>query len=268
MRVASASLVTGERLLVAEDGELLRPVAYDFGAASWRLESKPPFGRQEALLARPFEPLSLVAPGPRITAPDGWAARHREFHVKPSTVLAPPDGTSLEDIGSIVYRLQVGMVFAPVPRAAGRQALRRSLIGVHLVIELVSCRGFTLGWEGPRWHLRYAEGLSFDGACSATEWLLTGDELEDEPVVVEHDGGETSLVWPELLEFAGFVNQYLDLGPHTMLLAGWPLGPSIELEDGVPVLRLDGPRGAPGSAIWAKHPRLGHVERVIGPASP
>jgi hypothetical protein len=260
MRVAAATLGTGTSMLVAEEGDLLRQVAYDDGTASWRVGSGPPFERGDARLERPFVPLSVIAPGPRIVATDDWAERHREFHVKPSTVLAPPAGPPLGDLGPVVHRVQAGMVFAPTPRLAVPAALRRNLIGLHLVVELVSCDGFTLGWEGPRWHLRYAEGLSFDGSCPATDWLVTPDELEGDAIVVEHAGGETALAWPALWDFARFVNRYLDLGPHTMVLAGWPLGPTLQLDGGAPILNLDAPI-LPGSAAWAAHARLGRVER-------
>lgn len=267
MRVASASTTTRERVLVADDGELLRPVSYDFGAAAWRLDSRPPIERERARLGRPFEPLSLVAPGPRISAPDDWAERHREFHVKPLSVLASSAGSSVQQIGPAIYRVQAGMIFGSTPRAASAGTLRRNLIGVHLVVELVSCDGFTIGWEGPRWHLRYAEGLSFDGACTASDWLVTPDELDGDGIVVEHGGGATPLAWSALLEFARFVNRYLPLGPHTMVLAGWPLGPTLELVDGTPALTFDAPAAWQDATAWAEHPRIGRVECSLEEAS-
>lgn len=263
MRVASATLATGESVLVADDGELLQPVVYDHRDRSWTRDSRPALSRGEVRLDRPFAPLAIVAPGPTIVAPDEWAARHREFHVKPATVLALSASPPFEHGGPVVQRIQAGVVFAPTPRQAAPETLLRNLMGVHLVTELVSCDGLTLGWEGPRWHLRYAEGFGLDGSCLATEWLVTADELNDDAIVVEHAGGETPLVWAVILEFAGFVNRYLDLSPQTMVLAGWPQGPSLVLDGGRPALKFDTPQIHHGASAWASHAQLGRVARAI-----
>ena len=136
-------------------------------------------------------------------------------------------------------------------------------MGCHLLIELFSEAGFTLGWEGPRWHLRYGEGMSLDGACPVATELVTAEEFAGTDLAVRHSAGDTVLRWSSLLEFAAFVNRYVELGPAMMLLAGWPEGPTLSISGSTPTLTFDTPGAEPRSNIWAESDVLGRVECTI-----
>lgn len=269
MRIASVRHSDDTTALVSVHPSVVRLVTFDEHEQRWVEASDAPIGRRGVKLERPFGARSVMAPGPRIAGANGWAERHREFHVKPSTVSA--DSGSLFGrglVGPIRYRIQAAMVFAQTPRHSSEAVLQRSLMGCHLLIELISEAGFTLGWEGPRWHLRYGEGMSLDGSCPVSPQLVTADEFVGTDLSVRHSGGHTALRWASLLEFAAFVNRYLELGPEMMVLSGWPEGPTLSASDGTPTLIFDTPGAEPGSSVWAESDVLGRVECTIGARPP
>lgn len=264
MRIASVRRPDDSRVLVSVHASVLRPVTLDDREQRWVETSEEPVVRRGIKLERPFDTRSVIAPGPRIAAESRWADRHREFHVKPSAVLAD-SGSQLGGgfLGAVGYRIQAAAVFAQTPRHSSQEALQSRLLGCHLLIELISETGFTLGWEGPRWHLRYGEGMSLDGACPVSPQLVTADEFAGTDLAVRHSGGHTVLRWAAVLEFAAFVNRYVELGPGIMLLAGWPSGPTLSATEGVPNLVFDAPKAVPGSKIWAESDVLGRAECIV-----
>ena len=264
MRIASIRNADDTTVLVSVHPSVVRPVTFDEREQRWVETVDGPIERRGTKLERPFGARSVIAPGLRIAAANGWAERHREFHVKPNAVLADSGsqfGHGL--VGPVRYRIQAAVVFAPTPRHSSQATLQRSLLGCHLLIELMSETGFTLGWEGPRWHLRYGEGMSLDGACPVSPQLVTADEFAGTDLAVRHSGGQTVLSWASLLEFAAFVNRYLELGPEMLLLSGWPSGPTLSTSDGVPSLIFDAPRAVPQSSVWAESDVLGRVECMV-----
>lgn len=261
MRIASVRRTDDTTVLVSVHPSVVRPVTFDEREQRWVETSEKSVERRGIKLERPFGARSVIAPGPRIAAGNGWAERHREFHVKPSAVVADSGsefGRGL--VGPVGYRVQAAMVFAQTPRHSSEATLQRRLMGCHLSIELISEAGFTLGWEGPRWHLRYGEGMSLDGACPVSDQLVTGDAVAGTDLAVSHSGGHTVLRWTSLLEFAVFVNRYVELSPEMVLLAGWPEGPTLSISDGTPTLIFDTPGAAPRSSVWAESDVLGRVE--------
>lgn len=261
MRIASLRHTDDTSVLVSVHPSVVRPVRRDEREHRWVVASDEPIDRRGIKLERPFGARSVIAPGPRIAAANGWADRHREFHVKPNAVLADSGSEFGHGLaGRVDYRIQAAMVFAETPRHSSHVTLKRSLIGCHLLIELISETGFSLGWEGPRWHLRYGEGMSLDGACPVSAHLVTADEFAGTDLAIRHSGGQSVLRWSSLLEFAVFVNRYVELGPEMMLLAGWPEGPTLSISDGTPTLIFDTPGAAPRSSVWAESDVLGRVE--------
>ena len=264
MRIASVRHTDDTTVLVSVHPSVVRLVTFDEREQRWREAPDEPIERRGIKLERPFCARSVIAPGPRIAAANGWADRHREFHVKPSAVLADSGsefGRGL--VGTVGYRIQAAMVFAQTPRHSSQATLQGSLLGCHLLMELISETGFTLGWEGPRWHLRYGEGMSLDGACPFSPELVTAEEFAGTDLAVRHSGGHTVLSWASLLEFAALVNCYVELGPEMMLLSGWPAGPTLSTSDGVPTLMFDAPGAMPGSSVWAESDVLGRVDCTI-----
>lgn len=264
MRIASLRDSDGTPMLVSVHPSVVRPVTFREREQRWVETSGTTVERRGINLRRPFGARSVIAPGPRIAAANGWADRHREFHVKPNAVVADSGsefGHGL--VGPVGYRVQAAMVFAQTPRHSTEATLQRRLMGCHLLIELISQAGLTLGWEGPRWHLRYGEGMSLDGACPLSAQLVTADEFVGTDLAVRHSAGNTVLRWSSLLEFAVFVNRYVELGPEVMLLAGWPEGPTLSMSDGTPTLIFDAPGAEPRSTVWAESDVLGRVECTI-----
>lgn len=105
--------------------------------------------------------------------------------------------------------------------------------------------------------------MSVDGACPVSAQLVTADEFAGTDLAVRHSGGHTVLRWASLLEFAVFVNRYVDLGPEMLLLSGWPDGPTLSISDGTPTLIFDTPGAEPRSTVWAESDVLGRVECTI-----
>jgi hypothetical protein len=260
MRIAAVGEFGDGPTLVHVSGTELRPVEYDADAGEWVALPGPTLPSAEHLLEMPFIPRAVIAPGPRLDGPADWRERHRELHVKPASVIGPPRSHLPLARASVDYRVQAGLVFRPTPRGTPAGLVLERLIGCHLVTELISMDAFQVAWEGPRWHIRYGEGMSFDGACPASPILATPDEFPAEGIRVEHAGGSTLLSWDALADFAALVNRYLDLAPELMVLAGWPLGPILTVADGGPQLIFDtqGPAWAV-EGTWSHNAVLGRV---------
>jgi len=204
-------------------------------------------------------PQTVVAPGPRLTGPAGWNKRHREFHVKPGSALAP-SGSTLEGRGRLlVYRVQLALVFRSTPRSTPADAILQRVAECRLAIELIDMAGLVVSWEGPRWHIRYAEGAAFDGSCALSAGRPLDEVRDGDSAAVAYAGGSAELGWTAAAEFAAFVNRYVALGPELLILAGWPLGPALGRGANGPELETSGAPSVHG-AVWATHATLGRVE--------
>ncbi|GMA91102.1 hypothetical protein [Homoserinibacter gongjuensis] len=167
---------------------------------------------------------AVVAPGPLLPAGDAHARRYREFHVKPASVIDGSRTVDVRGLGGVGYRVQLGLTFAGTPIGTPADRILDTLASCRLVIELIAADRLTIGWEGPRWHVRYAEGVAFDGACRVGEpgdaHARPGDELE-----LRHSEGREVISWAEVADFAAFVNRGLELDRSILLLAGSLRGP-------------------------------------------
>ena len=202
---------------------------------------------------------AVVAPGPRLIGPAEWNERHREFHVKPGSALAP-SGSDLDGRGrSLVYRVQLGLSFRPTPRGTPADAILRYVSECRLAIELIDMAGLVVGWEGPRWHIRYAEGAAFDGSCVLSPGRPLDEVRDGDLAAIAYPGGSAELGWSAAAEFAAFVNCYIPLGPELLILAGWPLGPALGRGASQPELETGGAPPVHG-AVWATNATLGRVE--------
>src|SRR5690606_24130092 len=120
----------------------------------------------------------------------------------------------------------------------------------------------TIGWEGPRWHVRYAEGVAFDGACRVGE-PVAADARRSGELELRHSEGREVISWAEVADFAAFVNRGLELDRSILLLAGSNRGPSLDL-DGRPELRHVGRIDyTAGQTIWAEADGLGRIEAQL-----
>ena len=261
MRVAAIREPGVARALVEISGTALRRLEFDVNVAAWKELPGAPPAADDRLLEPPFPPRAVIAPGPRLEGPPDWQERHREFHVKPASVIAPARSALPRAPASVRYRVQAGLVFGPMPRCTPAGRILDRLIGCHLVTELIDVDAFRIDWEGPRWHIRFGEGMSFDGACPVSPVLATPDEFPPEGIGVQHAGGTTLLAWDALADFAALVNRYLELGPELLILAGWPLGPVLAAANGRPQLTFDTPISSLGTdGAWADNSVLGRVE--------
>jgi hypothetical protein len=205
---------------------------------------------------------AVVAPGPLLPAGDAHARRYREFHVKPASVIEGSRMVDVRGLGGLGYRVQLGLTFAGTPIGTPADRILDTLASCRLVIELIAADRLTIGWEGPRWHVRYAEGVAFDGACRGGEpgdaHARPGDELE-----LRHSEGREVISWAEVADFAAFVNRGLELDRSILLLAGNLRGPALEL-DGRPELRHIGRVDhTAGQTLWAEADGLGRVEAQL-----
>lgn len=205
---------------------------------------------------------AVVAPGPLLPAGDVRARRYREFHVKPASVIDGGRMVDVRGLGGVGYRVQLGLTFAGTPIGTPADRILDMLESFRLVVELIAAERLTIGWEGPRWHVRYAEGVAFDGACLVGEPIAAhvrpGDELE-----LRHSEGREVISWAEVADFAAFVNRGLELDRSILLLAGSTRGPVLDV-DGRPELRHVGRIDyTAGQTIWAEADGVGRVEAQL-----
>lgn len=207
---------------------------------------------------------AVIAPGPRLDGPPPWNARHREFHVRPGSVIARSGAHADATSRALAYRVQLGLTFQPTGRRTPSAGILGCAADCRLVLELFDMDGLRIGWEGPRWHLRYAEGAAFDGSC-VTGPPRSIEEVRDarESLQIVGSLGSFGIEWAAVTDFAAFVNGYVALGPRLLVLAGWPLGPTLRPSAGGPELEAVGSARVAGSSIWASHPLLGRVECAV-----
>jgi hypothetical protein len=220
----------------------------------------------------PVQPLVVVAPGPR---PDPALpeqairlAGHREFYLKSGhTVIGAEDAIPYRDaLGALSYRAQLGLIFRPTDRHTPATAILDRLAGVVLAAEVYSVDLLRVGWEGTMWHVRYGEGASFDGACPIGPILVTADELLGAEVRLTDGAGDAAVEWADVAEFAAYVNEWMELGPSVLVLAGSRHGPVMTLEGADPVIRF--PSGEPAigltDVVRVSSPALGNVAAPVG----
>lgn len=203
---------------------------------------------------------AVIAPGPLLPAGDAHARRYREFHVKPGSVLDGGPTVDVAGLGGIGYRVQLGLTFAGTPIGTPADRILETLDSVRLVIELIAADRLTIGWEGPRWHVRYAEGVAFDGSCRmggpAAADIRHRGELE-----VRHTEGRDLISWADVADFAAFVNRGLELDRSILVLAGSRRGPALDIGGGRVELRHVGSTDyGVGESLWAEADGVGRVE--------
>jgi hypothetical protein len=207
---------------------------------------------------------AVIAPGPRLNGPPAWNERHREFHVRPGSVIAR-SGAHLDASGrALVYRVQLGLTFEPTGRATPPGRILGCAADCRLVLELLDMNGLHIGWEGPRWHLRYAEGAAFDGSCVVGQPRRLDEVRDGDTIQVVSSRRSIRIDWAAVADFAAFVNRYVALGPRLLVLAGWPLGPTLRPSAGRPELEAGGSARFAGRSIWASHSLLGRVGCTVG----
>jgi len=220
----------------------------------------------------PVQPLVVVAPGPR---PDPALpeqairlAGHREFYLKSGhTVIGAEDAIPYRDaLGALSYRAQLGLIFRPTNRHTPAAAILDRLAAVVLAAEVYSVDLLRVGWEGTMWHVRYGEGASFDGACPIGPLLVTADELLGAEVRLTDGAGDAAIEWPDVAEFAAYVNEWMELGPSVLVLAGSRHGPVMTLEGADPVIRFPSgePALGPSDVVRASSSALGEVAAPVG----
>ncbi|MGN6274089.1 MAG: hypothetical protein ACTHMQ_13480 [Protaetiibacter sp.] len=212
---------------------------------------------------------AVIAPGPLLPAGDAHARRYREFHVKPASVIDGGRMVDVHGLGGMGYRVQLGLTFAGTALGTPADRILETLESFRLVIELIAADRLTIGWEGPRWHVRYAEGVAFDGACRVGEPVAAGDRRGDD-LEIRHSEGRDVISWADVADFAAFVNRGLELDRSILLLAGSRRGPALDFGSGRPELRHVGSvdYGA-GETVWAEADDVGRVEAHLekGPVS-
>lgn len=219
----------------------------------------------------PVQPLVVVAAGPRpdpaLPEQATRLASHREFYLKSGhTVIGAEDAIPYRDaLGALSYRAQLGLIFRPTDRHTPAAAILDRLAGVVLAAEVYSVDLLRVGWEGTMWHVRYGEGASFDGACPIGPLLVTADELLGGEVRLADAAGDAAVEWPDVAEFAAYVNEWMELGPSVLILAGTRHGPVMTLDGTDPVIRFpsEEPALGPSDVVWATSPALGEVAAPV-----
>lgn len=204
---------------------------------------------------------AVIAPGLLLPPGDALAERYREFHVKPASVIASAPELGAGLLGPLTYRIQLALRFHPTPLGTAADDILQRVLDARVAIEVIATDRLTIGWEGPRWHVRYADGVAFEGAC------LLGPPApppQGTGLEIAHPGGVEHIQWPEVAAFAAFVNRGLDLGPDILVLAGSHRGPALVRRDGRPDLDYSDPaRFGAGDTIWADAGALGRIDYRI-----
>jgi 2,4-diketo-3-deoxy-L-fuconate hydrolase len=218
----------------------------------------------------PLEPVTVVAPGPRI---DPSASRdlsaHREFYLKSShTLQGARDPMPYRDaVGTLTYRAQLGLVMRPgTGRHVPSGSVLDGVLGAVLAAEVMSVDLLRVGWEGTMWHTRFGEGASFDGSCPLGPWLATGEDLGLGNVTLRDPWGEALVDLGVVAEELAYVSRWMALGPDLLVLVGSPHGPLLRLDGTEPVVEFaeDEPRVVAGGVITASGTGLGEIEATVG----
>lgn len=221
----------------------------------------------------PLEPVTVVAPGPRI---DPSAVRdlsgYREFYLKSAhTVQGATDPIPYRDaVGTLTYRAQLGLVMRP---GTGRHvpvgSVLDAVLGAVLAAELMSIDLLRVGWEGTMWHTRFGEGASFDGSCPLGPWLATGEDLNLASVVLADASCEAPVDAATVADELAYVSRWMALGPQLLVLAGSTHGPLLRLDGAEPLIEFgaEEPRVVAQGVIAAEGTGLGTIEAPVGPGA-